>query len=174
MNNRKPRDNKKRLSFSGGVLFLIAVLVLYGILLFAAPEKAVSAILETGKIIRNILGPMFVVLVVMVCFNLFIHPGRIVRLVGTESGLRGMFLAAAAGIISMGPIYAWFPFLRELREKGAGAQPVAVFLGSRAIKPVLLPVMISYFGWIYTFMLTLFIFIGAFIQGSVMGVVQKD
>jgi hypothetical protein len=49
----------------------------------------------------------------------------------------------------MGPIYAWYPLLKELREKGAANSLIAIFLGNRAVKPFLLPIMISYFGWVY-------------------------
>jgi uncharacterized membrane protein YraQ (UPF0718 family) len=173
MKSEKTEEKPKRSLFYGGFLFLFVVLSAYGILFLAAPEKALVALRESEKIIRNILWPLIVVLAVMVCLNLFIHPGRVVRLVGEKSGFRGDLLAAAAGIISMGPIYAWFPFLREVRSKGAGSEPIAVFLGSRAIKPALLPVMISYFGWFYTSLLTLFMLLGAFSLGYVMGFIEK-
>jgi len=39
--------------------------------------------------------------------------------------------------------------LKELRKKGAADSLIAVFLGNRAVKPFLLPIMISYFGWVY-------------------------
>lgn len=167
------KQNRKRFSISGTTLFLIIVLAIYTVLLIAVPEKGISAILETGKIFRNILWPILAVLGVMFFFNLFIHPGKIVRLVGTKSGFKGMVLAAAAGIISMGPIYAWFPFLKEMREKGAGVRPVTMFMACRAIKPVLLPVMVSYFGLLYSLILTLFIFTGALIQAMLMGIVNR-
>jgi uncharacterized membrane protein YraQ (UPF0718 family) len=47
----------------------------------------------------------------------------------------------------MGPIYAWLPFLKALREKGASDFHLANFLSNRAVKPVFLPLLIVYFGW---------------------------
>jgi len=55
-------------------------------------------------------------------------------------------------VISMGPIYAWYPLLKELRGKGATNSFIAVFLGNRAVKPFLLPIMISYFGGMYPYL----------------------
>lgn len=54
----------------------------------------------------------------------------------------------------MGPIYAWYPLLKELRNKGAENSLIAIFLGNRAVKPLLMPVLISYFGWAYALILT--------------------
>jgi len=156
-----------------GILFLFFMLSLYGILLIFVPEKTQAALRESGKIGGNILWALLMVFGVMVVMNCFIHPGRVVRLVGEKAGLRGLLLASAAGILSMGPIYAWYPFLKDMKAKGAGTKPIAVFLGNRAVKPFLLPVMVSYFGWLYTILLTLFTFLGAVAVGHLMGFLLK-
>ena len=137
------------------------VLLIYAVLFLSVPDKAQAALYESGKMAAAVLWPLLIVFVVMMILNCFIHPGRIVHLVGEKSGLRGILLAAAAGILSMGPIYVWYPFLKDLRTKGAGPVPIAVFLGNRAVKPVLLPVMVSTFGWLYTLLFTAFTFLGA-------------
>lgn len=133
-----------------------------------------KAKIEIVPALRQSLRQFWGLVPVMVCLNLFIHPGSIVKFVGEKSGLRGALLAAAAGVVSMGPIYAWYPFLKEVRSKGAGYEPIAVFLNSRTVKPVLLPVMISYFGWVFTLMLTLFTILGAFTMGRIMGYILKN
>ena len=153
---------------------MLFVLFLYGVLFLIVPEKTLAALGETTKTAATVLGPLLVVFVLMVLMNLFIHPGRIVRFVGEKSGFRGLMFAALAGILSMGPIYAWYPFLRDIRAKGAGTGPIAVFLGNRAVKPVLLPVLISYFGWRYTLLLTALTFLGALGLGRLMGLFVKE
>jgi len=61
-----------------------------------------------------------------------------------------------------------------LREKGAGASPIAVFLYSRAVKPFLLPIMIAYFGWQYVVVLTALTVLGAVALGYSVGLLVKD
>jgi uncharacterized membrane protein YraQ (UPF0718 family) len=73
----------------------------------------------------------------------------------------------------MGPIYAWYPLLKNLREEGAGTGPIAIFLYSRAVKPFLLPVMIAYFGWVYVVILTVLTVFGSIAIGSCMSVLMK-
>ena len=110
----------------------------------------------------------------MVFMNLFLKPTHIVRFLGKGSSRRGIMLSAAAGIISMGPIYAWYPLLKELRKKGATNSLIAVFLGNRAVKPFLLPIMISYFGWVYVALLTLFTVSGSLVVGYLVSTLAKD
>jgi uncharacterized membrane protein YraQ (UPF0718 family) len=173
MKSETVQKKTKRSSFFWGLLFLFFVFFVYGIFFFFVPEKTQAALRESVKIGTNILWPLFVVFGVMMVLNVFIHPGRVVRFLGEKSGFRGLLLASAAGILSMGPIYAWYPFLKDIREKGAGPKPIAVFLGNRAVKPVLLPVMVSYFGWLYTLLLTVFTFLGALAVAHLLGFFVK-
>ncbi|MBA7715913.1 hypothetical protein ES703_124972 [subsurface metagenome] len=81
--------------------------------------------------------PLSLVFVIMLLINLFLKPARIAKFLGKGSGVKGIALSAAAGIISTGPIYVWYPLLRDLKEKGAGESSIAIFLYNRAVKPFL-------------------------------------
>jgi uncharacterized membrane protein YraQ (UPF0718 family) len=74
----------------------------------------------------------------------------------------------------MGPIYAWYPLLKELRNKGAENTLIALFLSNRAVKPLLMPVLISYFGWTYALILTVFSVLGSIAVGFTTGALVKD
>ncbi len=168
MKNGTVKKKTKWPSFLWGMLFLSLILLVYGILILILPEKTHAALRESGKIAANLVWPVLLVLFVMMILNLFAHPGKIVQLVGEKAGSRGLLLAAAAGILSMGPIYAWYPLLEELQQRGASNRVIAVFLGNRAVKPFLLPIMVSYFGWTYVLLLTFFMIIGAIGLGYVL------
>ena len=159
---------RKTATAKSGILFLAAIVFLYGILLFTMPEKAAPALLSSANIFRNILIPLCLVFAVLFSVNLFLKPSRVARYLGKEAGIKSMVLSAAAGIISSGPIYAWYPLLGDLRRKGACSSAIAVFLYNRAIKPFLLPVMIGYFGWMFTVILTVCMLCGSFILGYAM------
>jgi uncharacterized membrane protein YraQ (UPF0718 family) len=55
--------------------------------------------------------------------------------------------------------------LKDLRDKGAGESSIAIFLYNRAVKPFLLPVMISYFGWLYVVILTVLMVLASVVVG---------
>ena len=151
---------KKKTPWSRVVFFgLIIVTYLLVFLLF--PEKAGLCLASSMKIFKAIVLPICIVFCLMTILNHFIKPSYVVRLLGRQSGVGGGLLSAGAGIISFGPIYAWYPLLKELKGKGAGDRNIALFLGNRAIKPFFLPLMISYFGWVYVLLLTFFMVAGS-------------
>ena len=158
----------KKLIFPG------CVLMIYGIAVVISPVGAAMAFRSSTGILLNLMVPLSLVFTLMVFMNLFLKPTHIVRFLGKGSSSRGIILSAAAGIISMGPIYAWYPLLKELRKNGAANSLIAVFLGNRAVKPFLLPVMISYFGLMYVALLTLFTVSGSLAAGYLVNTLAKD
>ena len=155
------------------LLFPALVLVAYGIILAVMPEKASIALKNSGNILLNMLIPLSLVFILMLVMNLFLKPAQIVTFLGRGAGIKGVILSATAGIISVGPIYAWYPLLKDLREKGAANSFLAIFLGNRAVKPFLLPIMISYFSWIYVLVLTVFTVLGSIVVGYLVGALVK-
>ncbi|MFC1846098.1 hypothetical protein ACFLYM_01620 [Chloroflexota bacterium] len=110
----------------------------------------------------------------MILLNLFLKPAQIARFLGRGAGIKGILLSAAAGIVSTGPIYVWYPLLADLREKGAGNSPIAIFLYNRAVKPFLLPVMITFFGWVYVVILTILTVLGSIAVGYSLSYFMKE
>lgn len=155
-------------------LFPAVILAIYGILFAAMPDRASLALKSSGNIFLNMLIPLCLVLVLMILLNLFLKPVQIARFLGKGAGIKGVLLSAAAGIISTGPIYAWYPLLKDLRRKGAGNSPIAIFLYNRAVKPFLLPVMIGYFGWTYVVVLTVLTVLASVAIGYSMNILLKE
>ena len=162
------RSGLKKLIFPG------CVLMIYGIVFVINPARAAMALRSSTDIFRNLLIPLGLVFTLMVFMNLFLKPTHIASFLGKGSRSRGIILSTAAGIISMGPIYAWYPLLKELRKEGAANSLIAVFLGNRAVKPFLLPIMISYFGWVYVLLLTFFTIGGSVTVGFLVGILLKE
>ena len=167
MNKTVPSILLRKKALLMRTLFPVSILGVYGILFYAMPDKASLALRTSGNTFFNMLFPLCGVFVLLVLLNLFLKPAHINRFLGKGSGTRGYLFAAIAGIISMGPVFIWYPLLGELREKGATHALVAVFLGNRAVKPFLLPLMISYFGWEYTLILTFLTILSSFVLGYV-------
>jgi len=156
------------------LLFPAAVLVVYGILFGIDPDKVSAAFSSSGKVFRSVVVPLCLVFIVMLLLNLFLKPAHIVKLLGKGAGIKGIVLSSAAGVVSAWPIYAWYPLMKDLRGKGADNSFIAIFLGNRAVKPFLLPVMISYFGWTYVVLLTVFTILGAVAVGRCVGALVKE
>ena len=70
-------------------------------------------------------------------------------------------------------MYAWYPLLEDLRSHGMRDGLIVAFFASRAIKIPLLPMMIDYFGWAFTLVLSFYILIGALVQGLMLELLNK-
>jgi uncharacterized membrane protein YraQ (UPF0718 family) len=90
------------------------------------------------------------------------------------SGLAGVIFSVLAGIISTGPIYAWYPLLKDLKKKGVGSHLIAIFLHNRSVKPFLLPVMISFFGFAYVVILVSMTILASLALGYALHRVVKE
>jgi len=163
---RKNGKKKKWLRYGG---FLGIVSGLYLGLFLLKPAKTASALENSAGILREIALPLILVFCAMVLMNRFLQAEKLTKYLGRETGIRGLLLSAAAGIISVGPIYAWYPLLKTLRERGASYAILATFLCNRSIKPFLIPVMISYFGWRYVIVLTGLTAAGSMVVGVCVG-----
>ncbi len=150
-------------------LFLLGALAAWGATALVHPEGA----RETGKTFLRILvhlAPvMGLVLAVMFLTNLFVQPKKIKRWLGAGSGAAGWAISIAAGILSSGPIYFWYPVLRDLGRCGMKPALTAAFLYNRAIKIFLLPLLFAYFGAPYTAVLTVWLVVFSVINGAVTG-----
>lgn len=141
--------NKK--SIDKGILFLVAVIILYGIVFFISPSLFSSSLEFFKNIFKQIYWVFILVFFLMAFFNYFFNRDRVIKYLGKGSGIKAWFFSVVFGIVSMGPIYAWYPLLNDLKEKGMRPGLIACFLYNRGIKLPLLPLMVVYFGLKYVF-----------------------
>ena len=149
----------------GGWVFLLLVLVTYGLLSLARPEATTQALTFFMRVMQQVFPVLGLVFALLFIANLILEPEWIKRYLGKGSGIKGWLAAVSGGILSIGPIYAWYTVLSDLQAKGMRTGLIATFLYSRAVKLPLLPLMIHYFGLAYTLVLCLYLVIFAVING---------
>jgi len=154
--------------------FPAGVLLLYGVRFLFWPDRAMVAFRACAKVGLSLVVPLAFVVAVLFLFNVFVRPSQVAGLLGKRAGARAIVLSLVAGIISAGPIYAWYPLLKDLKEQGAADGPIAVFLYNRAVKPFLLPVMIGCFGWRYVLVLTVLMMLASIVLGHAMEITVRD
>ena len=150
-----------------GVKFLLFVILLYGILYLLYPGKTAAGLGKALEILGWILPVFAVVILFTATINFFLKPKQIAAHLGRESGFKGWLIAMLAGVISHGPMYAWYPMIEDLKKHGLKSGLIATFFYARALKVPLLPLMIEYFGWMFTLTLSAYILIASLVQGVV-------
>ena len=158
---------KKGLEFKG-LKFLYIVIIAYIVLFFIEPKNALLSLQKAFDIFYQLLPIFLFIILVMTLINYFLKPKQIIKHFGKESGAKGVIYALLAGIISHGPMYAWYGMIQELREQGAKDSLLITFFYARAIKIPMLPFMLGIFGLAFTLILSFYILLFALIQGMVM------
>ncbi len=151
--------------FSRNSLIALGITLFIYLLLWVSGTSEIStAWAHTGDLLRRIIPVLAVVLLFMAGGNLVPH-AFVKRHLGGDSGMKGYLFALAAGTLSHGPVYAWYPFLSELQAKGVSNGKIATFLFARAVKIPLLAAMAFYFGIPFTIIFTACILGGALLMG---------
>ena len=147
-------------------IFPLACAGLYVLGFVLAPEKTLRASGICIQMVRQLAFPMGLAVLMMILLNRFLSPTHVARFLGRHAGAKGILFSSLAGILSMGPVYAWYPLFTTLKEKGASSFHIANFICYRAVKPVLLPVLLSYFNWKMTGIFLFMTLVGAMITAG--------
>ena len=132
----------------------MSVIVLYGVtailLLWSwrsDRKKSIAALKKGWKAFENLL-PQFLPIILLIGLGLAIlDPSTISRILGKESGLMGMALAAVLGSIILMPGFIAFPLAASLLAAGAGYGQIAMLLTTlMMVGIVTLPLESCYFG----------------------------
>ncbi|MFR8054069.1 MAG: permease [Bilophila wadsworthia] len=110
-------------------------------------RKTILALKKAWKSFENIL-PQFLAILLLIGFILAVlDEATISKLLGKESGVIGLGIAAIIGSITLIPGFIAFPLAASLLAAGAGYGQIAMFLTTlMMVGVVTLPLEIAYFG----------------------------
>lgn len=156
--------NKKN---NGKWFFLISVLTLM-LVIFGVDSTKIQPILKMFKnLIIQILPVLILVYFIMLLTNYFVDNKRLKKYMGEDSGVKGWIISIVSGIISIGPVYMWYPLMKDLQNKGIKNKYLVIFLYNRGIKIQWLPMLILYFGLKYSLTLMFVMAIMSIPQGII-------
>ena len=167
----KTKEIKKKKK-GANLYFLGFVIILYIIFICFNPRNTYNSLKVSRDIFVKLVPALFLVLLLMSLINYFLKPKTISKYLGKGSGIKGWFLAISTGILSHGPIYVWYPPLKELHKEGMRPGLAAVFLYNRAIKIPLLPLLIYYFGIEFTTVLLVWMVMVSLIEGKIIEIMD--
>lgn len=150
----------------------VAAFSLLGLSFYKDRAKTKKALKKAWKAFDNIL-PEFLTVILLVGFLIAImDPQVISSILGSESGIFGVGLAAIVGAVTMIPAFIAFPTAALLLEGGAGLTQIGAFVSSlMMVGVVTLPVEIKYFGKKVTFLRNSLAFVFSFVVAFVIGLV---
>ena len=127
-------------------LYIIALAFL-GLSFAKDRAKTRQVLRKTWKSFENILPQFLSVLMIIGMLLTVLNRDVISQLIGQESGLAGMTIAAVLGSITLIPAFVAFPLAASLLEAGAGYGQIAMFVTTlMMVGVVTLPVESQFFG----------------------------
>ena len=110
-------------------------------------EKTKLALKKAWKSFDNILPSVLTILLLIGFILTLLDTQTISRLLGTDSGIMGMIIAAVVGCITLIPGFVAFPLAASLLDAGAGYVQIAIFISTLMMVGIAtLPLEIRYFG----------------------------
>jgi uncharacterized membrane protein YraQ (UPF0718 family) len=150
-----------------GFYFLGFAILIYGIIGVFNFDLIMRSLIFFIEIFKKVLPVFFLIFIFNFVLNFFITQKQINNYIGKSSGYKKWFIAIIAGILSAGPIFMWYPVLKDLQKKGVSHGFIATFIYNRAIKLAPLPIFIYYFDWKYTLIFSTVLIIFSLIQGFI-------
>lgn len=155
--------------------------VLYGAALiwllvswFKDRTKTKTALKKAWKSFENILPSVLVVLLLIGFILSILDEQTISDLLGADSGILGMGIAAVTGCITLIPGFVAFPLAASLISTGAGYAQVAIFISSLMMVGIAtLPLEAKYFGKQTAIKRNLLSLIVAIAASCIIGVIMK-
>ena len=125
------------------------LLALFGIALsfWKSREKTKLALKKAWKSLENILPQFLAILIFIGLMLAILTPEQISKVMGSESGWIGVFIAAGIGSITLIPAFVAFPLAAALLHNGAGYMQIAAFVSTlMMVGIVTMPLEKQYFG----------------------------
>lgn len=119
--------NRRLLKRTAGPVAAVAVLAAVW---YVSPERGSAAAETIGLSIREMLLVIPPIFVLLGLLDVWISRERLMRHMGSGSGVRGTLIAFTMGSVAAGPLYAAFPVATVLMRKGSSFFNVMVFIGA--------------------------------------------
>jgi uncharacterized membrane protein YraQ (UPF0718 family) len=134
-------------------------------------NKTVSGIKKGLKMFIGLLPTILNVLILVSAFLYLVPKETLSNLLGKNSGLFGIMIAAVLGSVSLIPMFITYPLAAILLKSGVSYRVLAVFITTLLMVGVLtLPLEAKYFGLKISIIRNVLSFIGALVIGLVIGI----
>ncbi|MCS7233545.1 MAG: permease [Synergistetes bacterium] len=145
----------------------IALLTLSLVLL--KPDRMISGLIYAVKTYIELFPMVLSVAFLAGLISELLTSDLVKKIVGKESGFKGMLIGATFGALMVGPAYVFYPLFRDLIDKGASLRVIAATIGAWAIRLQAVPLAVAILGFKFILFFNLLIFVYALVSGFVIG-----
>ena len=156
-------------------LFFISMLCLTIVIFFIDNNIGLKAFSIANDSFLQMLGVLPPIMLMLGLMDVWIPRDILMKYMGNNSGLFGIFLAMLIGSLAAGPMYAAFPFTAVLMKKGVKFSNIIIFMNAWCVTKIsTLLFEISSLGFKFTFVRLLINVPGVIIIGLLVNYIMND
>ena len=110
-----------------GIVIVAAVVTL-----IVFPEKSAPVFNVSKNYFIELIMILPAIMVIIGLFSVWVPKETVVKYLGKTSGIKGIIIAIALGMLPTGPLYIAFPMAAALLKKGAKISNIVIFISAWA------------------------------------------
>ncbi len=132
LNDMTEKKQKHKKTIVRDYIVMAAVMIAAAVVLLIFPDKS-GSVLNISKNYLLELAMIFPAIIVIIgLFSVWVPKEIVVKYMGKTSGVKGIFLSIALGMLPSGPLYIAFPMAVALIRKGAKISNIIIFISAWA------------------------------------------
>ena len=130
--NKSNEKIKQKKSLIREYIIMGAVIISAAVTLFIFPDKSGSVLGMSKNYFLELIMILPAIMIIIGLFSVWVPKEIVVKYMGKTSGIKGIFLAIALGMLPTGPLYIAFPMAAALLKKGAKISNIVIFISAWA------------------------------------------
>ena len=130
--NKSNEKIKQKKSLIRDYIIMGAVIVAAAVALLIFSDKSGPVLSVSKNYFLELIMILPAVMIIIGLFSVWIPKEMVVKYMGKTSGIRGIFVAIALGMLPTGPLYIAFPMAIALLKKGAKISNIVIFISAWA------------------------------------------
>ncbi|MCL4377898.1 MAG: permease [Actinobacteria bacterium] len=123
---------KQKKSLIRDYIIMGAIIIVAVIALLFFPDKSGPILSVSKNYFLELIMILPAIMIIIGLFSVWIPKEMVVKYMGKTSGIKGIFVAIALGMLPTGPLYVAFPMAIALLKKGAKISNIVIFISAWA------------------------------------------
>jgi uncharacterized membrane protein YraQ (UPF0718 family) len=115
--------------------FLISLIVTMAITIFNK-DMGIEAFNTAGASFKQMLSVLPPIMILLGLMDVWVPREKMIKYMGKESGITGIFISILIGSVAAGPMYAAFPFTAVLLKKGVKFSNIIIFMNAWCVTKI--------------------------------------
>ncbi|MEA2015837.1 MAG: permease [Actinomycetota bacterium] len=130
--NKTTEKNKQKKAILRDYLIMGVALIAAAAILLILPERSGAVLNTTKNYFIRLITILPAVMIIIGLFSVWIPRSTIIKYMGKTSGVKGILISLALGMLPTGPLYIAFPMAAALLKKGAKVSNIIIFISAWA------------------------------------------